>query len=224
MRAPGSLRDRIAERIAGALPRLALFAAVAFVGGIGSSCNFDPVHRKAVNALGPENADAYPPESAYHRPGEPCALCHSEAGPADSQFVLGGTIFWGPDSYENRVDKAYVRIIDPSNRERCYVTNCNGNFYVRLEDFKDITFPILVSVERTVDPGRDETEIVTRRMSSHIGREPSCATCHIQGIRDFASPGQIRLFNSEAEFRSKNIPQPACPPDQESGLVCPEDR
>ncbi|MDF2698266.1 MAG: hypothetical protein K0S65_6649 [Labilithrix sp.] len=161
------------------------------------------------------------------RPGEPCALCHSESGPADSTFVLGGTIFWGPDDYNARVDNAYVRILDANKTKRCFVTNCNGNFYVKKEDFSKITFPLLVSVERTIKPDQgDENTLVIRRMSGHIGREPSCATCHIQGLRDFASPGQIRLFNSDQEFKDKNIPLVDCPPPPEyvQAEKCPEDR
>lgn len=191
-----------------------------------SSCNLDPVHRKAVSDLGSENSGLYPPNSAYHRPGEPCVLCHSESGPANSMFVLGGTVFWGPDDYNARVDNAYVRILDANKTKRCFVTNCNGNFYVKKDDFSKITFPLLVSVERTVDPGQNENTLVIRRMSGHIGREGSCATCHIQGLRDFASPGQIRLFNSEQEFKDKKIPLVECPPPPNFDQVaqCPEDR
>jgi hypothetical protein len=181
-----------------------------------------------VDGLGPEAADLYPVESEYHRPGEPCALCHSSRGPADSEFVLGGTVFWGPDDYDARVDNAYVRIVDANKAKRCFVTNCNGNFFVRKEEFERITFPLLVSVERTVNPGQQggENTLVIRRMSGHIGRESSCAVCHIQGLRDFASPGQIRLFNTEQEFKAKNIPLVDCPPPPEYVRVekCPEDR
>ncbi len=210
-------------RFAGRFLMVSLFAAIAVAG---SSCNLDPVHRAGVNDLGPELADLYPPESEYHRPGEPCALCHSDKGPAESEFVLGGTIFWGPDNYDSRVDNAYVRVLDAEKKKKCFVTNCNGNFYVRRSDFANITFPLLVSVERTVEPGKNESTLVIRRMSSHIGREASCAVCHIQGLRDFASPGQIRLFNSEQEFADKNIPLIDCPPPEGFNQVtqCPEDR
>jgi hypothetical protein len=201
-------------------------AVLVAIASMGSSCNLDPVHRAGVNGLGPENPDLYPPESEYHRPGEPCALCHSDKGPAESKFVLAGTIFWGPDNYNARVDNAYVRILDANKTKKCFVTNCNGNFYVREEDFSKLTFPLLVSVERTVDPGQNEETLVIRRMSSHIGREASCAVCHIQGLRDFASPGQIRMFNSEQEFKDKNIPLVDCPPPEDFDQVakCPEDR
>jgi hypothetical protein len=215
------------KRSPGSLHRRALGAAVLVaLASVGSSCNLDPVHRTGVNALGPENDQLYPIDSAYHRPGEPCALCHSDKGPADSKFVLGGTIFWGPDDYNARVDNAYVRILDANKTKRCFVTNCNGNFYVRESDFAKITFPLLVSVERAVDPGQNETTLVIRRMSSHIGREASCATCHIQGLRDFLSPGQIRMFNTAQEFKEKKIPLATCPPPPEFDQVaqCPDDR
>ena len=87
---------------------------------------------------------------------------------------------------------------------RCFVTNCNGNFYVKQADLANITFPLLISVERTKDPGKDETTLQLRRMSSHIGREASCANCHIQGLRDFGSPGQIHLYNTETESADKS--------------------
>ncbi len=206
--------------------KLVLAAAAIGLASIGSSCNLDPVHRTGVSSLGEEKSADYPPESAYHRPGEPCALCHSGKGPADTQFVLGGTVFWGPDAYDARVDNAYVRVLDANKTKRCFVTNCNGNFFVTADEFAKITFPLLVSVERTKDPGKDESTLVIRRMSSHIGREASCATCHIQGLRDFASPGQIRMYNTEAEFKEKNIPLVDCPPPEEYTVVdrCPEDR
>ncbi len=214
------------ERIGGSL---ALFAGVLLVGSMGSSCNLDPVHRAGVNNLGDEQPDLYPPESAYHRPGEPCALCHSAAGPADLQFVLAGTIFWGPDRYDRRVDRAYVRIAGPGQTTKCFVTNCNGNFFARAEDYKKLEFPLLISVERVIDPGGPgpdaEKSIRIRRMSSHIGRESSCATCHILGLRDFGSPGQIRLYDTESEVDVAKPPIPAqCPNDGPVVTQCPEDR
>lgn len=208
--------------------RLQGLLGLGLLASVGSSCNLDPVHQSQVDALGTEDAVNYPPETEYHRPGEPCALCHSEKGPASSTFALGGTIFWGPDDYFSRVDNAYVRIKDSRKTTRCFVTNCNGNFYVRTEDFDKLTYPLLVSVERTTTPGSGATETtqVIRRMSSHIGKEPSCAVCHIQGIRDFGSPGQIRMYNSDEEARTAGAKQAACPPEPNQAVVaqCPEDR
>lgn len=206
--------------------RFLAFTGIVALVAVGNSCNLDPVHKNNVKALGEEKPDDYPPESEFHRPGEPCALCHSTRGPADSEFVLAGTVFWGPDNYSRRVDKAYVRIVDGIKARRCFVTNCNGNFFVTRTDFPEITFPILVSVERTVDPGTKEDPLTIRRMASHIGREPSCATCHIQGLRDYGSPGQIHLYNTENEAKEKsNGKIVECPPDEDYKpvLKCPED-
>lgn len=213
-------------RLGAGLMKLAGFVLVA---SFGSSCNLDPVHRAGVNNLGDEQSDLYPPESQYHRPGEPCALCHSEAGPADSVFVLAGTVFWGPDRYDRRVDQAYVRIGGPEKTTKCFVTNCNGNFYVSSGDYKNLKFPLLVSVERVNNPSgsgpEDQKSIKVRRMSGHIGREASCATCHILGLRDYGSPGQIRLFDLESEVDAARPPIPAaCPNEEPRALVCPEDR
>jgi len=218
--------------------RLAGVASILAVGSIGSSCNLDPVHRASVNNLGPENGDLYPTESEFHRPGEPCALCHSKLGPADNTFVLAGTVFWWGTpadpredldlrSYNTRVDKAYVRVIDANKTKKCFVTNCNGNFYVRPEQFPRITFPLLISVERAKDPGaKDEATLAIKRMTGHIGREPSCATCHIQGIYDFGSPGQIRLYDGEDLFKQSGAKIVNCPPpdDYVQLTLCPEDR
>ncbi len=194
---------------------------------VGSSCNLDPVNRAAVNALGPERDDLYLPESEFHRPGEPCATCHSSAGPADSQFVLGGTIFWGPRNYDRRVDGAYVRIKDARKTTKCFVTNCNGNFFVRPEEFEKLTFPLLVSVERTQDPyNSNSPRLAFKEMGGHIGREASCATCHILGLKDFGSPGQIYLFADEAQVDQAKVPVTVpCPnPDKPTIVRCPEDR
>jgi hypothetical protein len=210
--------------------RWALVPAALVTASVGSSCNLDPVHRAGVNNLGPEQPDLYPPESEFHRPGEPCVLCHGKSGPADDEFVLAGTIFWGPDDYGRRVDHAYVRIKDATKTTKCFVTNCNGNFYVRPGDFRGLTFPLLVSVERAKNPGGNtpdaEETLRIRRMTGHIGREASCATCHIQGLRDFASPGQIRLFDSEEEVQQANVPitDPCPDPEQFRVTECPEDR
>jgi hypothetical protein len=205
---------------------------VVLVASMGSSCNLDPVHRTNVNQLGDERDDLYPVESEFHRPGEPCALCHSDKGPADRVFVLGGTIFWGPERYDRRVDQAYVRFRGPDFTTKCFVTNCNGNFYVEAADYKNLRFPLLVSVERVRNPAGnspdDQRQLEGgsfREMTSHIGREASCATCHILNLRDFASPGQVRMFNTEAQVDAAKVPLPAaCPNEDIRALRCPEDR
>lgn len=208
------------------MQKLLPFSAAMFLASVGSSCNLDPVHKTAVNSLGDENTDAYPEKSQYHRPGEPCALCHSKEGPADDQFILGGTIFWGPDNYTRRVPNAFVRITDASKTTKCFVTNCNGNFFVKPDQFVRMSFPLLVSVETTTNPGTNpETTLRYRSMGGHIGREASCATCHIQGLRDYGSPGQIRIYDTEDEAKvGKVIADCGDQAAQQQVQACPEDR
>jgi len=156
-------------------------------------------------------------------------LCHSERGSAKPTFVLAGTVFWGPQNYDRRVDHAYVRVVGPDKTQRCFVTNCNGNFFVREQDYPNLKFPLLVSVERVRNPAGntpdDQKTLQKRPMAGHIGREPSCAGCHVLNIRDFGSPGQIRMFDTEAEVDAAAIASPSsCPNDEPRVTQCPEDR
>lgn len=228
---------RVSRRHDGMTAHRALVHAVLYalpalsIAVLGSSCTLDPVHSNAVESLGDEREELYPPKSQYHRPGEPCAVCHSNKGPADdAPFILAGTVFWGPTDYLQRVDQAYVRIFDATRKTKCFVTNCNGNFYVRPEQIRDLKYPLLVSVERVVNPSDPTSPTFRlRRMGGHIGREASCATCHIQGLLDFGSPGPIRLFDDQAQVdaatKQAGIQVPAvCPEDKPVATICPEDR
>ncbi len=176
-----------------------------------SSCTLNPVQNNAEKALGDENPDV--PPGPLHRPGQPCVTCHSEAGSAsDSPFVLAGTVFYGPDRLQG-VPGAYVSIKDASSNEQCYVTNCAGNFFVRPEQFSKLTFPLLVATHK----GNR-----TRAMGGHIGREPTCGGCHknqVEGSRFFNSPGQVRIYDTEAEVDALG-PLPQCNPDTLE-TVCP---
>ncbi len=213
------------ERGPGAFVVAAAIAAVS----VGTSCTLDPVHDKTVSNLGPENASLYPVESQYHRPGEPCAVCHSSDGPATTEFALAGTVFWGPDDYDARVDNAYVSILDANKTRRCFVTNCSGNFFVKKADWTTLKFPVLLAVERTIKPGQgNEHTLKYRAMGGHIGRESSCGTCHLQdpqhqSVRDFGSPGWIHLYDTQAEANAQKGPAVTCPPPPEYVQVqtCP---
>jgi len=167
------------------------------------SCTLNPVQNNAEKALGDEDPNV--PPGPLHRPGQPCVTCHSEPGSAsDYPFVLAGTVFYGPEQLRP-VAGAYVSIKDARSSEQCYVTNCAGSFFVRPEQFSSLTYPLLVSVQKG---GR------TRQMGSHVGREPSCGGCHknqAEGARFFNSPGQVRIYDTEAEVDAQG-PIPACNP------------
>jgi cytochrome c553 len=143
-----------------------------------ASCTPDPVHEKAVSALGDE-APGGP--SAFHRPGQPCGTCHEAEGPAKSDFSVAGTIFDSPTTRIG-VEGARVELRDadgsmpPGNAA---VTNCAGNFFVRRSDWSP-RFPITVKVTKGE---------VSRTMESPIGVTASCAACH--SLKPSAPPGPI---------------------------------
>jgi hypothetical protein len=192
---------------------------------VGSSCNLDPVHHAAVASLGDEDAKAYPPNSEFHRPGEPCVLCHSKKGPADSVFVLGGTVYWEPDPASGTVDNAFVHVRDSNSVDRCYVTNCNGNFFVRESPDVTFTFPLSITIERPKNPGKGDALFTPRNMGGHIGREPSCAGCHLRDVIDFGSPGPVHLFDSPNQLQESGATVVKCPPpaDYIQLRACPGD-
>jgi hypothetical protein len=138
-------------------------------------CN-DPVHDQAVDALGPEAPGVSP--GPYHRPGQPCAVCHAPQGPANLVFTLAGTVYQHADSAEP-LQNAIVRVVDSAGNRAFTGTNCVGNFYFQQSDF-DPVFPVWTTVVY-------QNEIP---MSTPIFRNRSCAKCHL-GSGDAAHVAQI---------------------------------
>ena len=173
----------------------------------------DPVLSDKVDTLGNETSGV--DKGQFHRAGQPCVTCHQEGGPAsDSPFTVAGTVFAQP-MRQIGVEGAEIRMTDADGTKHTAKTNCVGNFFVKADEWQP-KFPILVEVAK----GNNR-----RSMRSAIGREASCATCHILGLRDFGSPGQIRLYDTESEVDTAKPPIPAqCPNDQPQLTQCPEDR
>lgn len=163
----------------------------------GVACTLDPVHQDAVDALGGSEGP-YPDETEFHRRGQPCVLCHGGKGPADTEFLLGGTVFWGKcddpkkkdDCNRAPVGNAHVRIRSAVGAVRCFTTNAAGNFYVKKSDWSDFKFPYLATVEK------DGT---VRVMGSHASREGSCAACH-KSEASQSSPGQIYMVSDKSSI------------------------
>lgn len=142
--------------------RLALLALVHVL----ASCT-DPVRQAQIDALGPEAPGQS--EGPLHRAGQPCLVCHSSGGPAsDHPFAVAGTIY---TTAEGDVGATGVGVffVDESAQRRQVVTNEVGNFFVREEDWSDLTFPFKTGVLR----GTTGT-----LMNSPINREGSCNACH----------------------------------------------
>jgi cytochrome c553 len=166
---------------------LATFAAIA-------ACNMDPVHDQQVSALGGEAAGY--PQGQYHRAGQPCVVCHGPEGPAKEQFSIAGTVFFGPAANNNNpvgVGNVTVEMEDDAQSRFSVVTNCVGNFWVKPSDWSP-QFPVLVSIA-----GQPEGTMLTRSMMSHIGRDPSCASCHQYptNLNYYETPGLIRLSDTD---------------------------
>jgi hypothetical protein len=156
-----------------------VLAALLFASALG--CD-DPVHDGQVSALGPEEGSPGP----LHRAGQPCLACHGGSGPGDGHFSFGGTVYKldTTDGFEG----ADVLFTDAAGAKRHVVTNRAGNFYIRAEEWEPVA-PIHVEVA---------FKDVTAVMGTHIGRDGSCATCHVDP-KGPASAGRIFLSEPEAD-------------------------
>jgi hypothetical protein len=124
----------------------------------------DPVSDRSIDALGPEVAGV--PKGPFHRPGQPCVLCHSDAGSAPP-FSLAGTVYIDADTL-TPIDGVRVNLVDSLGETFSTTTNCAGNFFVRPGEYA-LNGPVWVSMRR------DE---VLREMDTAIYRDGSCAGCH----------------------------------------------
>jgi hypothetical protein len=174
--------------------RVSLFLVPVVLGGVAalafsSACVSNPVPDAEIDSLGPDTTDPGPD----HRPGQPCVICHSSGGPAsDDPFAVGGTVFHDPKSSQGvaGVSVLFVDSINSSPRIPI-LTSASGNFFVRQADWSP-SFPFYVNIFNPVDG-------TTGIMQSHVGRQPSCASCH----RDAFTPaealysvGHIYLYNA----------------------------
>lgn len=154
------------------LPNALLMAAL-------SSC-IDPAREQAIEALGPETPGVR--EGPLHRSGQPCLLCHDEAGNAPP-FSVAGTVYIDAASLKP-IEDVTVNLIDPLGGTFSSVTNCAGNFFVRPREYS-LQGPIWVNMQR---------EGVFREMDTPVYRDGSCAGCHGDPIGP-ASAGHVFLID-----------------------------
>lgn len=128
-----------------------------------TSCG-DPVRDKSIEALGSETSGV--PRGPFHRPGQPCVLCHSDAGGAPP-FSIAGTVYIDADT-RTPIDGVQVNLVDSLGRTFSTSTNCAGNFFVRPPDYP-LNGPVWVNLRR---------DDVLREMDTAIYRDGSCAGCH----------------------------------------------
>jgi hypothetical protein len=125
----------------------------------------DPAHDAEVEALGPEPQGETP--GPLHRRGQPCLVCHGPDGPSEVELSVAGTIYVRPDD-EEVVAGAVVTITDANGDAQEAITNEAGNFY--LPNPPGLIFPLKVGVK-----AGDRAA----NMRTAIGRDGSCASCHI---------------------------------------------
>lgn len=144
--------------------------------GTTAACG-DPTHDAQVQALGAEAPGVSP--GPNHRPGQPCVLCHGEAGPATPIFSIAGTVY-AVQGQKAPAVAAAVLIEDVAGVAFNATTNEVGNFYITPDQWSP-TFPTKVTV--MLGPN-------TQLMTSHVGRDGSCAACHVDPAST-TSPGPV---------------------------------
>jgi hypothetical protein len=165
-------------------------AALAVVAGCG-----DPVHDRAVGALGGEAAGV--PTGPLHRPGQPCLTCHGGDGPASYEMAFAGTVY-AQQNDDAPGAGAVVRLLDSKNHTYDVTANCVGNFWVPKGAF-DGVFPV--------------TAVITvagfsRVMTTEMHRDGSCADCHVNPANT-ASPGHLW-----AQPAGNDLPAATCRRDE----------
>ena len=158
----------------------------------GSGCT-DPVRDAEIEALGPEEPGQSP--GPDHRPGQPCLHCHSKGGPASNKpFAMAGTVFQTelPDS--PAAEGVTVQFIDAKNGAPIISpeTGPTGNFYVPLQDWPNLAYPVRVGLYEALDA---PPKII---MQSLIGREGSCNYCHRRNPDGDLSEQQVKASRSSA--------------------------
>jgi hypothetical protein len=158
--------------------RAFILGVATLVAGIAASGCTDPVRDQEIDELGAEAPGVSPGEN--HRPGQPCLHCHSKGGPAENHpFAIGGTIFKTAAPGSDPAPNISVQFIDARGGGPRLIprTNDVGNFWIPLEDWPDLAFPVRVGLYT------DETKPPTQTMKSLINREGSCNYCHRRNVK-----------------------------------------
>jgi hypothetical protein len=184
--------------------RLLLAWAAAVGAAAGAAGCTNPVVDARVDALGDEVSGVDPSE--YHRPGQPCLLCHGVYGGADPEMSVGGTIFATlpqGDTKPYPAPSVEVTVFDSLGSYKKATTNCMGNFYIAKKDW-DPGYPI--GAEILCQNGR------RKQMLGRISRNGSCGYCHQYneysdppnyGAPNQGSPGVITCDDATVEAPTK---------------------
>ncbi len=158
-------RRALLRHTAGRLDIRVGLAVLALAAGSALAACVDESHELQVQALGAEVPGV--PNGPLHRAGQPCLVCHGEQGPSSHQFVMAGTVF-AVRGKTAPATGASVSIEDVNGSFYTATTNEVGNFYIPVGEWSP-TLPATVQVSQ----GQQSQD-----MSTHIGRDGSCAGCH----------------------------------------------
>lgn len=124
------------------------------------------------------------PQGPFHRPGQPCTLCHSKYYGAKPEMSVAGTVFADLKSF-NTVDNVDVVLTDAVGETRTATTNCIGNFFITKESWDpqfpiaaEIRYPVYDSAGNVTKDDKDQIIRKVKAMGSWINRDGSCASCH----------------------------------------------
>lgn len=126
----------------------------------------DPVHDDAQAALGGEAPGVS--KGPNHRPGQPCITCHDGSLGSPQHFSVAGTIFVNQADL-SPASGATVTLTSADGNTAQATTNTVGTFYITPQQYTPV-YPMKVTVDYT---GRAQA-----KMTSHVGRDGSCADCH----------------------------------------------
>jgi hypothetical protein len=160
--------------------RSARFAWVAFglVAAASTGACVDATHDAQVEALGGEAPGVSP--GPFHRPGQPCLVCHGGSGPAHAQFSVAGTVYL-VEGQDAPAVAAQVSMEDVRGSLFTSETNAAGNFYVTPSEWS----PVAPLKGPQVTQGKN-----AEFMFSNVGRDGSCAGCHTDPPGP-TSPGRV---------------------------------
>lgn len=156
-----------------------------------SGCQ-SPVQDDEIEAWGGEEPGV--PPSEFHRPGQPCVLCHGEYQGDEPIISVGGTVFATPTK-ARPVGGVKVTLIDSDGQVASKTTNCIGNFFFTPDEFTPV-FPLRAEIECPI-PGATTTKRFV--MGTRIGRDGSCASCH-NGPPAPDSPGWIYCSETDLGY------------------------
>jgi len=177
----------------------------------------DPYRDARIEELGEEQSGFEPSE--IHRVGQPCLACHDGYGDGSPVFSFGGTLFVQPQPEDQQLillPNYDIRLIDSEGTTHDLQTNRCGNFYIEKSEF-DPAFPVRAEIWNLRDQDNPRQLTV---MSTRIGRDGSCGSCHIYPPSPF-SPGVVYLPSDLLDESDTGEPPGGCPEPRFASAIGP---